>query len=172
MHVVSFAITLAQSSWKSIRSSESKKSESCQCMIHRGEKLLIHLGDERIGEVPRCVPLLLFPLKGMVTPHSSRGNTPFSCWPLRTRLRIGTTLEFVNGPYEVHQFRMVERHYFRWLVWGWFLASRFLVLNQVWKNLPGLGKFRGKSHGNFHQIPCFQTKPVYHCTFQGWTNSI
>lgn len=26
---------------------------------------------------------------------------------------IGTTLEFVNGPYEVHQFRMVERHYFR-----------------------------------------------------------
>ncbi|CAK9037734.1 Protein unc-119 homolog B (Protein unc-119 homolog 1) [Durusdinium trenchii] len=26
---------------------------------------------------------------------------------------IGTTLEFVNGPYEVHQFRMIERHYFR-----------------------------------------------------------
>eukprot|EP00928_Gymnodinium_smaydae_P018133 TRINITY_DN168_c0_g3_i2.p1 TRINITY_DN168_c0_g3~~TRINITY_DN168_c0_g3_i2.p1 ORF type:complete len:200 (-),score=49.57 TRINITY_DN168_c0_g3_i2:179-778(-) len=26
---------------------------------------------------------------------------------------IGTTLEFVNGPEEVHNFRMIERHYFR-----------------------------------------------------------
>eukprot|EP00440_Ansanella_granifera_P015185 gb/GFBE01016506.1/.p1 GENE.gb/GFBE01016506.1/~~gb/GFBE01016506.1/.p1 ORF type:complete len:187 (+),score=49.23 gb/GFBE01016506.1/:1-561(+) len=26
---------------------------------------------------------------------------------------IGTTLEFTNGPYEVHNFRMIERHYFR-----------------------------------------------------------
>eukprot|EP00931_Biecheleriopsis_adriatica_P104644 TRINITY_DN7928_c1_g1_i1.p1 TRINITY_DN7928_c1_g1~~TRINITY_DN7928_c1_g1_i1.p1 ORF type:complete len:206 (-),score=42.05 TRINITY_DN7928_c1_g1_i1:62-679(-) len=26
---------------------------------------------------------------------------------------IGTMLEFVNGEYEVHNFRMVERHYFR-----------------------------------------------------------
>eukprot|EP00441_Pelagodinium_beii_P017901 CAMPEP_0197651280 /NCGR_PEP_ID=MMETSP1338-20131121/31800_1 /TAXON_ID=43686 ORGANISM="Pelagodinium beii, Strain RCC1491" /NCGR_SAMPLE_ID=MMETSP1338 /ASSEMBLY_ACC=CAM_ASM_000754 /LENGTH=204 /DNA_ID=CAMNT_0043225869 /DNA_START=80 /DNA_END=694 /DNA_ORIENTATION=+ len=26
---------------------------------------------------------------------------------------IGTTLEFVNGEYEVHDFRMIERHYFR-----------------------------------------------------------
>mmetsp|Transcript_53163 Transcript_53163/g.95411 ORF Transcript_53163/g.95411 Transcript_53163/m.95411 type:complete len:189 (-) Transcript_53163:203-769(-) len=26
---------------------------------------------------------------------------------------IGTTLEFINGPYEVHNFRMIERHYFR-----------------------------------------------------------
>eukprot|EP00440_Ansanella_granifera_P071195 gb/GFBE01077269.1/.p1 GENE.gb/GFBE01077269.1/~~gb/GFBE01077269.1/.p1 ORF type:complete len:188 (+),score=48.63 gb/GFBE01077269.1/:1-564(+) len=26
---------------------------------------------------------------------------------------IGTTLEFTNGPYEVRNFRMIERHYFR-----------------------------------------------------------
>jgi len=26
---------------------------------------------------------------------------------------IGTTLEFTNGPYEVHNLRMIERHYFR-----------------------------------------------------------
>ncbi|CAK8997390.1 unnamed protein product [Durusdinium trenchii] len=26
---------------------------------------------------------------------------------------IGTTLEFTNGDYEVHNFRMIERHYFR-----------------------------------------------------------
>ena len=74
MHVVSFAITLAQSSWKSIRSSESKKSESCQCMIHRGEKLLIHLGDERIGEVPRCVP---WSKHGCPFPIKGHGHPPF-----------------------------------------------------------------------------------------------
>jgi hypothetical protein len=72
-----------------------------------GETVLFDVGSGENSHAP-------LPFESEITEDDSARFIQYHFGPEFLELQtIGTTLEFINGPYEVHQFRMIERHYFR-----------------------------------------------------------